>query len=146
MTAKDFKIFLISENNIKDRIFLLEKLSENSGFFAFNDNLAFVTKSISKQNASIATKYVEFIPNTEITSVCNYPTFEKGMYDFLVLKEREDEDIINSFSKLCNSTKGVLPTVCKILSLIIIFFSNFNKFNIGFIKIKFVLIHIICSY
>ena len=101
MDANKYKTFL-SSNNTADKIFLLEKLTKNAGFFTFDNNLAFVTTSLTNQKSSITTKYVEFIPNTEITSVFNYPSFDKGFYDFLILKEREDDQTIESFIKLCD--------------------------------------------
>lgn len=102
MDSKGYKSFLHNGNNSADKIYLLEKLTNIAGFFAFDNNLAFATTSTTSQKSSITTKYVEFVPNTEITSVFNYPSFEKGFYDFLILKEREDEQTIESFIKLCD--------------------------------------------
>ena len=98
----NFKEFIIKHKDLANRIFLLKKTTKKCGFFIYNKNLAFVTVSETSEKNSIATKYVEYVPNIEITSVYNCPSFEKGKYDFLILKEQENDEIINSFTKLCD--------------------------------------------
>lgn len=105
-----FKDFISSKDSSDDRIFLLEKVSEQCGFFEFNNRLCFVVKTSESKNDSVSTNYVEFVPNMEINSVTNDPSFEKGVYDFLILKEQDDDEIITSFIQLCE-LYGRNPTI-----------------------------------
>ena len=100
----DYKTFVSLKNKVSsnERIYLLEKISQNCGFFLFDTKLCFVTSSNNSNIKPVSTSYLDFIPDTEISSVENDPSFEKGFYDFLVLKECNDEEIVTSFIRFCD--------------------------------------------
>ena len=102
METKIYREFVSRFNSFDGKIFLIEKLTRDAGFFVYNGNLSFVVKNSQQNRNSINTKFVEFIPSLEIISVANYPSFERGNYDFLVLKEKENEEIIDSFINICS--------------------------------------------
>ena len=102
MNYSDFRTFITSKGFSENSAFLLEKISNDCGFFAFNRHLCFVIKSGKSKKQSVSTNYVDFVPETEINSIDNDPSFERGKYDFLILKEQEDEELIESFIKLCD--------------------------------------------
>ena len=101
MDYKTFKNFINSQNLNDGKAYLLEKISNICGFFEYDGKLCFVVKTSEASNNPISTSYVEFIPNMEINAVINDSSFSEGQYDFLILKEQEDESIFASFTKLC---------------------------------------------
>jgi len=84
-----------------ERIYLIEKLGFDAGFFLYRNCLCFAKAAAEETLTPVMTTYLEFNPSTKIRSVINDPSFAPGSYDFLTLKECEDYDILTSFIKLC---------------------------------------------
>ena len=74
-----FKAFLDNNLIFDNRIYLVEKISDECGFFAFDKKLCFAAKSKSSKKDSVSTNYVEYIPNNEIEAIENDSSFERGI-------------------------------------------------------------------
>lgn len=85
-----------------DRVFLIEKIDEQNGFFLYEEKLTFARHSENNSGANLATSMLDYFPCVNLKSVENDSSFQEGYFDFLVLKT-EDKDLIASFISLCGA-------------------------------------------
>lgn len=95
-----------------DAIFLLEALSETSGFFSSNYKLVFMVKDEKYTSSEwVETDYLALQTHVNICSVKNNQTFQDGFYNLIWYKGDLREEILQSFVHLCevySSNEGEL--------------------------------------
>lgn len=88
-------------------IYLVEKLSENTGFFVTNGHLLYLVYNFEKiSHKSMQTDYLLLNTDVEIHSFKNNQKFPSGKYnvlDFLPTDRGYDENNLDSFVNLCVS-------------------------------------------
>lgn len=88
-------------------IYLVEKLSENTGFFVTNGHLLYLVYNFENiTQKSLLTDYLLLNTDVEIHSFKNNQKFPSGKYnilDFLPTEKGYDENNLESFTKLCVS-------------------------------------------
>lgn len=97
----------LPENN---HLYLVNVLSEISGFFANNRKLLFLIENIEKLKfESIETEYLLLQTNINIRAVENSKTFKDGFYNIIVFKGEIEDDNISPFINLCTSYSMNVP-------------------------------------
>ncbi len=92
---------------IDGSIYLIEKLSSNSGFFMTNGHLIYMVynfENISNQN--LITEFLRLNTNVEIVSIKNNQMFITGKYNVLEIVPVEktyENNLLESFVKLCKA-------------------------------------------
>jgi hypothetical protein len=99
-TFQEFKEIVTSLKEEPGHLYLIKKISDVSGLFLLDKQIAFAQSSSSNKSTAVCTNFLEFQPCLDIKSVANDSSFPSGKYDFLILKEKEKEDIIDSFITL----------------------------------------------
>lgn len=88
-------------------IYLIEKLSENTGFFVTNGHLLYLVYNFENiTHKSMQTDYLLLNTDVEIHSFKNNQKFPSGKYnvlDFLPTEKGYDENNLDSFINLCAS-------------------------------------------
>lgn len=85
-----------------ENIYLIEKLSGDSGFFICNNHILYMVKNFENNfSKTIATEFVKLYTNIDILSVENDNQFDSGKYN--ILEFTDDNDINNqmTFINLC---------------------------------------------
>ena len=105
---------LINKNYFEDQVlYLLDKPSEEFGFFYQDDTVYFGRKSVPGTEAeSIDTSYLDLNMNVYIQSVTLDASFTTGYYDLLAFKGNiDDEMYFDIFYNICNAycfdSKGI---------------------------------------
>lgn len=86
----------------KERVYLLEKESNLNGFFLFDNKLAFAQKVDRESIVNLSTTLLDFHSSIYIKSIENDPSFEEGLFDFLILKT-EEQSFVLDFVVLCKA-------------------------------------------
>lgn len=96
-------IELIKSISNTDRIFLLEALNSNAGFFSSEGQILYIViDEFNYASDGIDTEYLKLQTHVRISSVANNPTFSDGFYNIIVFKgDLSEEDNLESFVKLC---------------------------------------------
>lgn len=95
-------IELIETVEENDAIYLLEQLSENTGFFTSQKKLVFIEKDNSGYRAEgIDTEYLKLQTHVNITSIRNNQAFSSGFYNLIIYKGDLLDDNIDAFIRLC---------------------------------------------
>ena len=102
MMLEKIKSIKQMSNFRSDRVFLIEKIDEQNGFFLFEEKLTFARLSENNSGTNLATSMLDYFPCVNLKSVENDPSFQEGYFDFLVLKT-DDKDLIASFISLCRA-------------------------------------------
>lgn len=89
-------------NYQKERVYLINKISDDNAFFLFNDLLTFAQRVEKNSGSMLSTEFLDFYPCLNIQSIENDSSFKEGNFDFLCLKS-EDADLVLSFINLCKS-------------------------------------------
>ena len=85
-----------------DDIYLIEKLSNNSGFFVSNKKLIYMARNVEgKGIGNIKTEFIELNTNVKILSVRECQNFETGYYNLLTFLEEDANGELDSFVNLC---------------------------------------------
>ena len=88
--------------NEEDRLYLLESIDEECGFFALNGFLIFmVSSSFDKNVDMIKTEKLILNTNVEVLNVANDSTFKAGKYDYILFSGGSDETDFENFVKIC---------------------------------------------
>ena len=85
------------------KLYLLEKSSDRCGFFYFDEKICFLCKSEANSTIGEITEYLEYKPYINILSVENNSSFETGRYDILLLKEKDNVDLVGMFIGFCRT-------------------------------------------
>lgn len=90
-----------------DLIYLVEKLSENSGFFISNGHLLYIVKNYEHEKPqSVSTEYLNLNTNVEIRAFAEKQQFESGKYNIIEYIPKVngyfDADL-ESFVNLCSA-------------------------------------------
>ncbi len=97
----------ISTTPVDDAIYLIEKLSENTGFFVTNGHLLYLVYNFEGvPHKSLLTDYLLLNTDVEIQSFKNNQKFPSGKYnilDFLPTEKGYDTNNLESFINLCVS-------------------------------------------
>lgn len=97
----------ISTTPLDGAIYLVEKLSEKSGFFITNGHLLYLVCNFENvAHKSLLTDYLHLNTDVEIYSFKNNQKFPSGKYnilEFLPAEKGYDENNLESFIKLCIS-------------------------------------------
>lgn len=84
-----------------DKLYLLEKVGQQFGFFYTNNTIYFGTKSSNIGLSSLSTNYLELDFNITINSIITNQTFESGKYDLLKFKGDLNTSLFDIFYSLC---------------------------------------------
>lgn len=88
-------------------IYLVEKLSSNSGFFMTNKHLLYMVYNFENiPHQSLATEFLRLNTNVEIVSIKNNQMFSTGKYNVLEILPVEnlyENSLLESFVKLCKA-------------------------------------------
>lgn len=83
-------------------LYLLEKISEHSGFFATDGRLVYIAVNAEDLPVNgVDTDQISLRSGVHITSVDNYPQFAEGSYNLLILKDEVSSKSSRVFIKLC---------------------------------------------
>lgn len=94
----------ITSSPCDDKLYLICKLSQISGFFATNAKLAYLIKNTDNLSLeSIETEYLSFQTNVYIHSIESAPSFENDSYNLIVFKKDARNSDIFSFIELCKT-------------------------------------------
>lgn len=93
----DYKTKIAELSSESGRLYLIERINSDSGIFLFDKHVSFGKMSSARNNNAISTSLLDYQPNLPIEAVANDSSFPTGLYDFLILKENKDEDVVNSF-------------------------------------------------
>lgn len=86
-----------------DTLYLLEKISDEGGFFALNGNLLYMTVCRNDNSLSIKTEYLHLETNIHVTSFNNsVQSFSDGYYDSVELFTKDITDCVNDISAFVN--------------------------------------------
>ena len=97
------KIKSMYKSNCDEKVYLLIKLSDKTGFFMSSGKLLYMEKTINCGgiNASVNTEYLEFIPQVKVVPVSAENQFVEGYYNVLSFKANLDDENLESFIRLC---------------------------------------------
>lgn len=88
--------------NEEERLYLLESIDEECGFFALNGLLVFmVNSSFDKKVDMLKTEKLLLNTNVEVLNVANDSTFKAGKYDYILFSGTSEETDFESFVKIC---------------------------------------------
>lgn len=91
-------------DNIKDKdtLYLIEPITEKTGFFSHDGKLIFIVKDEAGLTPEgIDTEYLKLQTHVRIRSVKNFQTFEDGYYNLIVFNAETSNDNIFDFINLC---------------------------------------------
>lgn len=86
----------------KDTLYLIESITEKTGFFSNEGKLIFIAKDEAGLTAEgIETEYLKLQTHIRIRSVKNFQTFEDGYYNLIIFNAETSNDNIFDFINLC---------------------------------------------
>ena len=91
-------------DNIKDKdtLYLIEPITEKTGFFSQDGKLIFIVKDeAGLRPEGIDTEYLKLQTHIRLSSVKNFQTFEDGYYNLIVFNAETSNDNIFDFINLC---------------------------------------------
>lgn len=91
-------------DNIKDKdtLYLIEPITEKTGFFSSDGKLIFIAKDeAGLTSEGIETEYLRLQTHIKISSVKNFQTFEDGYYNLIIFNADSSNDNIFDFINLC---------------------------------------------
>ncbi|MDV7679701.1 PD-(D/E)XK motif protein [Erysipelothrix rhusiopathiae] len=97
------KVIEILKERTKDgNLYLLEALSDYSGFFVKDDSLIYAVENFGRNGTSKIdrTKFLTLLTNTKIYPQETNSLFDEGFYD-LIEFQLDDEDLLKIFIELC---------------------------------------------
>lgn len=95
--------FLCEQKFEQDVLYLVEKLSDDSGLFIQNSQIVFAKFTFSKETVIIETSQLKLIQNISIDSTNIDSTFGSGNYDLILYKGNCDDSNAQAFVNLCSS-------------------------------------------
>lgn len=102
MTTENL-IKLMDKMESSDGIYLLDSLSEDSGFFTSAGKLMYMVRdSYSYISEGIDTEYLSLQTHIRINSVRNNQTFKDGDYNIIIFKGKKEDPNLEYFIKLCS--------------------------------------------
>ena len=91
-------------DNIKDKdtLYLIEPITEKTGFFSNDGKLIFIVKDeAGLRPEGIDTEYLKLQTHIKLSSVKNFQTFEDGYYNLIVFNAETSNENIFDFINLC---------------------------------------------
>lgn len=89
-------------DNDKDTLYLIESITEKTGFFCNDGKLIFLVKDETGLPCEgIETEYLKLQTHIRISSVKNFQTFEDGYYNLIIFNAETSNDNIFDFINLC---------------------------------------------
>ena len=91
-------------DNIKDKdtLYLIEQITEKTGFFSQDGKLIFIVKDeAGLRPEGIDTEYLKLQTHIRLSSVKNFQTFEDGYYNLIVFNAETSNENIFDFINLC---------------------------------------------
>lgn len=86
----------------KDALYLIEPITEKTGFFSSDGKLIFIAKDeAGLTSEGIETEYLKLQTHIKISAVKNHQTFEDGYYNLITFKAESSNDNIFDFINLC---------------------------------------------
>ena len=86
----------------KDTLYLIESITEKTGFFCNDGKLIFIVKDESGLTGEgIETEYLKLQTHIRISSVKNFQTFEDGYYNLIIFNAETSNENIFDFINLC---------------------------------------------
>ena len=86
----------------KNTIYLIESITEKTGFFSNDGKLIFMVKDeAGLTSEGIETEYLKLQTHIRISSVKNFQTFEDGYYNLIIFNAETSNDNIFDFINLC---------------------------------------------
>lgn len=94
----------IFESPTDSNIYLVEKLSYNSGFFVSNQKILYIVASDDKSGCqNIATAFLDLNTNVHIESINDFQQFKSGSYHILKFNYDVENENFATFIKLCTA-------------------------------------------
>lgn len=88
--------------NDKDILYLIEPITEKTGFFSSDGKLIFIAKDESGLTSEgIETEYLKLQTHIRIKAVKNFQTFDDGYYNLIIFNAESSNDNIFDFINLC---------------------------------------------
>lgn len=85
-----------------ESLYLLEKLTESSGFFGMQTKLLYVAKNVHQlKHNSVDTELLSIKTHLYITAIENTSHFSSGYYNIILFKGSPENENINAFIRLC---------------------------------------------
>lgn len=103
MFSNEINRIRCSEDYDSSKLYMLEKNSSKCGLFYFDEKICFLCKTDIGNTVGEVTSFLEFKPYMHILSVENNSSFESGRYDVLILKEKENDELIDFFVGFCRT-------------------------------------------
>lgn len=89
-------------NSESDSLYLLSKLSEDTGFFFLKGQVLLLTSNVNeKNNTTRDTEKLTLSTRVYIEAVENDHTFSNGYYDYVLFKGTSEESDFDMFIKIC---------------------------------------------
>lgn len=86
----------------KDALYLIEPITEKTGFFSSDGKLIFIAKDeAGLTSEGIDTEYLKLQTHIRLRAVKNYQTFEDGFYNSIIFNAETSNDNIFDFINLC---------------------------------------------
>ena len=86
----------------KETLYLIESITEKTGFFSSDGKLIFIVKDEAGLTPEgIDTEYLRLQTHIKISSVKNFQTFEDGYYNLIIFNADSSNDNIFDFINLC---------------------------------------------
>lgn len=86
----------------KDTLYLIESITEKTGFFCNEGKLIFIVKDDAYLTSEgIETEYLKLQTHIRISSVKNFQTFKDGYYNLIIFNAETSNDNIFDFVNLC---------------------------------------------
>lgn len=94
----------IQESKEDNNLYLIEKLSDKSGFFVSNKRLLYLVRNYETDIClNTKTDYLEMNTNVDVLSVKDYQQFRTGKYNILKFLNSDTETELESFINLCKA-------------------------------------------
>lgn len=106
MTLLNEIINQIKKSPDDNKLYLIEKCSDNAGYFVSNKKFIYMAKNLDRENTSnLQTDYLLFRANVKVVSVENSQNFYSGFYNLIEYKMPYSENLENfeSFINLCSA-------------------------------------------
>ena len=90
------------KDNDNDTLYLIESITEKTGFFCNDGKLIFIVKDEADLTCeAIETEYLKLQTHIRISSVKNFQTFKDGYYNLIIFNAETSNENIFDFINLC---------------------------------------------
>lgn len=98
----DIEVKKIIEKSNRNEVYLIEKITDNIGFFAYDKHFVFLESNYNNNSSSnIKTEYLSLYINIQISSESVNNSFNDGNYNVIVYEGIYNDENFESFVSLC---------------------------------------------